>query len=187
MAEPRVEVEVNTDELHTLMDPALHAETERRIVRRALDIVVPLARREAPRRTGRSQPWIRGLMDQEGGRPIGWVRPVGLGFYLRYQQTGTKSRAEPIVPFRYQKNRRGLVKTFEPEAPYAPVEARTRGAFRALRFKIGGETLFRGSVKHRGVRPNPFLDRAAVAAEPEIAVAVDELVAAAFATKRHDG
>jgi hypothetical protein len=46
----------------------------------------------------------------------------------------------------------------------------------ALRFSVGGQTLFRRGVNHPGTKPDHFLDRAADAAEEELPRAVEAAV-----------
>lgn len=46
----------------------------------------------------------------------------------------------------------------------------------ALRFQVGGETIFRRSVHHPGTAPDPFLDAAAIAAEEELDRSVDRAI-----------
>ncbi len=69
------------------------------------------------------------------------------------------------------------------EAGGAAVSAFGRAAVigkHALRFQVGGQTIFRRAVNHPGTKPDPFLDAAAEYAGEEVARSVEEAIGKAL-------
>ena len=93
---------------------------------------------------GQGRKYISSFLDRSTGVGI-----VKAGFPLTFQITGTRPHAVAA--------RRGG----------------QGGRRAALRFTAGGETLFRASVSHPGVRANPFLAQAARAADAPAGHAAD--------------
>lgn len=93
------------------------------------ELVTASVRQEAPRRTGELARNIKG-----------YVTPAGSVFAVEVRVEG--QRAE-VVPFILEGTRAHTI--------------RARG--QALRFQVGGETLYRQAVQHPGTGANPFVER----------------------------
>jgi hypothetical protein len=158
-------IKISTSGLAQLADPQLMRRAETLMIERAVEITEPMARSEAPSRTGMGKSFIIGIVDQHGPHPIGRIYPTGKGFYLRILSTG--ARAHEIRPVRFRSQRKSKA------AMRAQGPGRARGALSALRFTIGGQMLFRPFAMIPALRPNPFLERAAVRATPAIAAESD--------------
>jgi hypothetical protein len=153
-------IEVTTTGLAQYADPSLISRAERLMIERAVEITEPIARSEAPSRTGRGKSFIIGVVDQHGAHPIGRIYPTGKAFYLRILSTG--ARAHEIRPFRFRSASKSK------QAMRAQGPGKARGGLGALRFTIGGQMLFRRFAMIPALPPNPFLTRAAQRAEPWI-------------------
>jgi len=169
MAQPPL-VEVVVSGLETI-DPERLRATQRLIMEDAVAIAVPLVRRHAPRRTGRLQASITGEVRAEMllGGWRGVIRATGPdAFRARFVALGTGPR-ENIEPRGLSaRQRRGVQR------------AGGRGA-RALRFSIGGETVYAARVKyHPGTRAVPFYERAAEASIGPLTAAANRRVAEAL-------
>jgi hypothetical protein len=168
--------EIKISGLLQYADPQLMRRAETLMIEHAVEITEPIARSEAPSRTGRGKSFIIGLVDQHGPHPVGRIYPTGKAFYLRILSTGAK--AHEIRPFRFRS--RSKSKT----AMRAQGPGRARGAIGALRFTIGGQMLFRRFAMIPALPPNPFMDRAAVRATPAIGVAAERAMEQTLARER---
>ncbi len=177
---PIVSVTVKTEGLKQLGDPALIQNAQRVMIQAAVDVFLPRAKGEAPRRTERSQAGIRGILDRVESEWVGRIRAMGPAWYLNILAKGAKPH--PIAVFR-AKSRRG-----RSQSPFAEflvpggmvIQTRRRGSFRALRFSAGGQKIFRRGVSHPGARRNPWLDRAAASGAGAAGDAADRVLQAAL-------
>src|SRR5262245_29189772 len=169
-----ITVVFNASDLAHLADPALIAQAEARMIERGVEILQPIARDEAPMRTGRGRKQILGTIERRGGHLVGRVH-AGKAFYLRILAVGAKWD-QAIRPFRYAQTRRGGLSLRARRAAKSLGPGRAFGAARALRFRIGGRLLFRPFVHHPALRPDPWLERAARAGESRVGAAADAVV-----------
>lgn len=167
-----VTVRIDSSDLQVLTDPQLIARAEARMLERGVDILQPLARAEAPTRSGRGKAGILGVVERVGSRLVGRVH-AGKAYWLRILATGQK--AHEIRPFRFRRSSRKARTAARALGP-----GRARGAIRSLRFQLGGQVLFRGSVQHPGLKPDPFFERAAKRGESQVIVAAEQVVADEF-------
>jgi hypothetical protein len=173
MAGPGIRIEVETRGLAELGDPARIKRAELAMVQAALSVVTTEAKAQAP--TVRSQKYLGSFLDH--ARAVGTVKAV---FPLTFLITGTGSHV--IAPRqgggRGGRRRVGLRK-FKTES--GTVGVRQSGNFRALRFPwLGGQTFFRKYIFHPGVPANPFLARAAQAADGRAGEAADRALQGIF-------
>ena len=177
MAAPLVTVTIKETGLEHLADVQTMAQAEAEIIETGVDILEPLARSEAPHKTGRGARFIRGFVERQGnGHLIGRIAPIGRGFYLRILATGFK--AHEIAPTRFV-SRRGRARNparirmgLKDRAGRA-VSLAARGGFRALRIPgIGFRR--RAMIPARG--PDPFLERAARTGAPRVTAAADQII-----------
>jgi hypothetical protein len=154
-----------------LMDRAKAETAERELVQAGVEILTPLARQEAPVKTGAGAGQIHGFIDSRG---VGHIRPSGKAFYLAILAVGAK-------PHEIYPRTEGLARGRDPFVGrlvgpgYTP-----RLRKKTLRFAVGGQMFFRRRVRHRGLRPNPFLDRAAIAGDMPVAQAAHKILEIAY-------
>ena len=160
-----ITVRFDTSDLKKLADPQLIQRAEVGMIEAGVDILQPIARDEAPRRTGRGRGQILGSVDRKAGHPVGRVH-AGKAFYLRILSVGAKPHA--IEPFRFKSK----TKARKAARSFGPGNA--RGAIGVLRFKLGGGGyLFRGRVQHPGLKPDDFFARAALRGEGPVGHAAE--------------
>jgi hypothetical protein len=144
-------VRVVLDDIKAWADPALWARVNLEVIDKSVDVLVPITRAEAPSRTGRGRALIRGRTYQ-GAKPYGTVAASNKAFYLRILAAGTYKK-----PGGY---------TIEPKSETT----------KALNIKIGGASIFRRRVRHPGLRPDDFFDRAARRSESVLDSAAEQVI-----------
>jgi hypothetical protein len=167
-----VSVHMHLDAMNRLfLDPAKAQTAERELVQTGVEILTPLARQEAPVKTGAGAGQIHGYIDSQR---VGHIRPSGKAFYLAILAVG--ARPHEIYP-----RTEGLARGRDPFVGrlvgpgYTP-----RLRKKTLRFAVGGQVFFRRRVRHRGLRPNPWLDRAAIAGDMPVAQAAHKIIETAY-------
>lgn len=163
-----VRVTLHAEDLKRLADPHLIEHAEAGMIESAVHVLQPIARAEAPSRTGRGRGSILGVVERRGGKVSGRVH-AGKAFYLRILASGTykKPGGYSIEPRRFKS------KTKARRAARALGPASATGALRALRFKVGGAYLFRARAMHPGLQPDDFFARAAARGESAVSAAAD--------------
>lgn len=168
MAKPLVSVTVNADAVKRLANPAIVRELASEIAERGVEIVTPIARDEAPRRTGKSAATITGSVQTINGIPTGVIKPGRKGFALRILATGRK--ASTISP----RNRRGSRGRGRPRKG-----VRTRRPALLIPGR-GGGVFFRYAVNVPALAPDPWPERVANLAEPKLGHEIEALIQRAY-------
>ena len=150
--------------IEQLSDPALINRAQEAMVRAALAVVTAEVKSETP--GGRTKS-IVSFFDPSANE--GQVRAT---FPLTFLISGAKAHEIGVRTGGGRSGRRKVgLRRFKTES--GTVTTRQRGNFQALRFQGAGGTLFRRAVMHPGVRPNPFMTRAAASSSQPAATAAD--------------
>jgi hypothetical protein len=163
-----VQVHVNADEVKRLLDPKKIEAAQKKIIERAVAVITPIMKAEAPSKTGQAREQITGLVFWSGKGFVGKVAPSVKAFYLRI--LGAGRRGYTIRPTRFASQRRAT------RASRSLGPARSRGAIQALRFQYNGQYIFRKLARIPQRAADPFHERAATRSDAPVGAAADQIL-----------